>query len=71
MKTLHQSHLILIGALAVAGAAYAQQPNDVVIRSARGHAPSGEACYSGSQSSVSWMTSPARRPVRASNRRIA
>jgi hypothetical protein len=30
MKTLYQSHLILIGALAVAGAAYAQQPPDLV-----------------------------------------
>jgi len=31
MKILFQSHLILIGALAVSGAAYAQQPPDTVI----------------------------------------
>lgn len=31
MKTFYQSHLILIGAIAVAGAAYGQQPPDLVI----------------------------------------
>jgi len=63
MKTLYQSHLILIGALAVAGAAYGQQPPDVVNSDAYFNTAMGtNALFSLTPSSCS--TSP---PVGCSN----